>query len=108
MADEFQLLTSEEAFISVKHVGEGHRFAFYVDTDPRGRRLSPTIAVKGRPDAARKAEVFISQARTFAELEARKAGLIDRGRLNRVRAQPGVRPRRKGMPHASAISAAVQ
>jgi aspartate 1-decarboxylase len=78
MADEFQLLTREETFVSVKHVGEGHRFAFYVDADPSGRRLSPTIAVRGgRADAAHKAEIIIIQARAFAEREAKKASLID-------------------------------
>jgi hypothetical protein len=78
MADEFQLLAREEAFVTVKHVGEGHRFAFYVDTDPRGRSLSPTIAVRGgRPNAAHNAEFFIARARAFAEREARWAGLID-------------------------------
>jgi hypothetical protein len=78
MADEFQLLTREEAFVSVKHVGEGHRFAFYVDLDPRGRRLSPTISVRGgHRNAAHKPEFFIAAARAFAEREARKADLID-------------------------------
>jgi hypothetical protein len=78
MADEFQLLTREESLISVKHVGEGHRFAFCVDLDPRGRRFSPTIAVRGgNRNAAHKPEFFIAAARAFAEREARKAGLID-------------------------------
>jgi hypothetical protein len=78
MADEFRLLTRDEAFVAVKHIEEGHHFAFYVDTDPRGRRLSPTIAVRGgRRNAAHKAEFFIAQARAFAEVEARKVDLID-------------------------------
>jgi hypothetical protein len=41
-------------------------------------RRSHTIAVRGgHANAAHKAEIFIVQARVFAEREARKAGLID-------------------------------
>jgi hypothetical protein len=73
--DQFELLASDEAFMAVKHIGEGHLFGFYVYEDDCGRRLSCSTAVKR--GSSNSPEPFIAYARAFAEREARKADLID-------------------------------
>jgi hypothetical protein len=76
MVDEFTVESRTAEVIIVRHVAHGHRYAFQITEQPHRRLLCvgpvPTGGKRSLPRSA-----FQSAARTFAEREARAAGLID-------------------------------
>jgi hypothetical protein len=69
MADEFTIESLTVQTIKVRHVEHGH--------ERSGWRLLWTGQFLGNTYAPLPAMVFRDAARAFAEIEARKAGLID-------------------------------
>ncbi len=77
MAEKFEVAQAEKSFLKVRHPVEGLTFTFPVVEGQGGRRmLGGAFRQKGAV-ARRSAPHYASQARAFAEREARKAGLID-------------------------------
>jgi hypothetical protein len=77
MAEKFEVAQAEKSFLKVRHPVEGLTFTFPVVEGQGGRRmLGGAFRQKGAV-ARRSAAHYASQARAFAEREARKAGLID-------------------------------
>ena len=75
--DVVEQIPARKGAITVVHVGEGHRYTFPVVMDKRHRILSdrPNCQLGG---AAKHSAFFcFEDARQFAEVEARKRGLID-------------------------------
>jgi hypothetical protein len=76
MAHQFEVTQAEKSFLKVRHPVEGLTFTFHVVEDHGGRRtLGGALRQKGA--VARSAAHYASQARVFAEAEARRRGMID-------------------------------
>jgi hypothetical protein len=76
VADEFTIESISARTIIVRHVAHDHRYAFYVMKEPRRRLLCVGPVQTGR-QAPLPRSSFQRAARSFAEREARKAGMID-------------------------------
>ena len=78
MADEFQVENHGGSFITVRHVAEGHLYTLPTTQAFGGARTLSAEMILGKNDrAAHGPEDFARRARAFAEVEARKAGIID-------------------------------
>jgi hypothetical protein len=78
MADEFEIEKIEPSFLSIRHLPEGHRYTFHVAERDDGRHiLSDSVIMRENSRAAYGGLSYQFHARTFAEREARKAGMID-------------------------------
>ena len=78
MGGEFAIEETGPGFISVRHVGEDHRYTFNVVKSRKGSRmLSQHVIRREEHRALHPGRDYEMQARTFAEREAKKAGLID-------------------------------
>ena len=77
MAEKFEVAHSEKSFLKVRHPVEGLTFTFPVVEGQGGRRMLGGAFRQKGAIARRSAAHYASQARAFAEREARKAGLID-------------------------------
>jgi hypothetical protein len=76
MTDEFTIESRTSDAIRIRHVRHSHRYIFTVQK-LRGRRLLWAGPIMGNAKASLPAITLVGAARTFAEREARKAGLID-------------------------------
>ena len=78
MAGEFEVEKIEPSFVSIRHLAEGHRYTFQVAEKPDVRQiLSDSVIMRENGSAPHGGLSYQFQARTFAEREARKAGMID-------------------------------
>ena len=75
MADEFTVETRTTEAIMVRHVAHGHRYFFHVTEEPHRRLLCVGPVQRDRKTPLPRSA--FQRARTFAEREARAAGLID-------------------------------
>ncbi|SEF15053.1 hypothetical protein SAMN05444161_9157 [Rhizobiales bacterium GAS191] len=76
MADEFVIESRTANTIKVRHLAHGHRYTFHVKTEASRRILRVGLGQRNRK-ASLPITAFETAARTFAEREATKAGLID-------------------------------
>jgi hypothetical protein len=79
MADEeaeFSVDQADEESILVTHRAEAHRYAYFITKDGDKRILGDNVTI-GNNGTLNDASVFSSEARFFAETEARKRNLID-------------------------------
>jgi hypothetical protein len=68
---------SLDGVITVVHISEGHRYTFPIVVDKRHRILSDRPNCQLGDSAKHSAFYCFEDARHFAEIEARKRGLID-------------------------------
>jgi hypothetical protein len=76
MVNEFVIENCTVEVIRVRQVRHGHRYIFTVQ-QLHGRRLLWAGPIFGNTRASVLATMLLGAARTFAEREARKAGLIN-------------------------------
>jgi hypothetical protein len=77
MADEFTIESRTAKELKVRHVETGRRFTFRVSGPSKTPRFLRRDYFLGRASSRAAREEVEKAAHTFAELEARKAGLID-------------------------------
>jgi len=77
MADEFEIRKAKSGMITVSHIGDGHRYTFYVAEDETGQKVLGSVVVNEKKGARQSGSFYMAEARSFAEREARKAGLFD-------------------------------
>jgi hypothetical protein len=77
MADEFTIESRTTEVIKVRHVAHRHRFTFRVLIQPSGLRILRCGPIQDNEATDVPAALLKKRARSFAEREARKAGLID-------------------------------
>ncbi len=76
MPDEFRIESRTADTICVHHIPHGHRYVF-ARRRQDGQRVLGAVTILGNAKASVPAMTMLGAARTFAELEAREAGLID-------------------------------
>jgi hypothetical protein len=76
MDPEFKIENAKGAMGVVKHASEGHCYSYAVATVGGTKGLG-SVFVQEAKGATRDGAAYIDDARVYAELEARKAGLID-------------------------------
>jgi hypothetical protein len=75
---EFAIETTEPGLVTVRHLGEGHRYTFRPTRLERGGRvLSCRTTIRANTSAEHSGYYYVSYARCFAETEARRRGMID-------------------------------
>jgi hypothetical protein len=77
LAHEFTVDRSTESTIEIRHIGEGHCYAFHVSNDRLERRSFRNPIVREGPRAAFNSKYLAAKARLFAEREGRIANIID-------------------------------
>ena len=75
MADEFTIESRTANGIKVRHLAHGRRYTFHVEEGTNRRILRVGLGQRSRK-ASLPSTAFETAARTFAEGEARKVGLI--------------------------------
>jgi hypothetical protein len=75
--DVVEPMPGGDGVITVVHVGEGHRYTFPIVSVKRYRILSDRPSCQLGGSAKHSAFYCCEDARQFAEIEARKRGLID-------------------------------
>jgi hypothetical protein len=75
--DVLEQIPALNSAITVVHLSEGHRYTFSIVIDKHHRVLSGRPSCRLGGSAKHSAFYCFEDARQFAELEARKRGLID-------------------------------
>jgi hypothetical protein len=77
VAHDFVVESRTGSAIQIRHIVEGHHYAFQVDEGMSGRRVLGRAIIREGTRGDRKGKFFLDAARLFAEREARIADLID-------------------------------
>jgi hypothetical protein len=75
--DVVEQISVRDGAITVVHIGEGHRYTFPIVITKHHRILSDRPSCQLGESAKHSAFYCFEDARQFAEVEARKRGLID-------------------------------